>query len=58
MLQNMTAIDPKERYAVRKLLSMDYVHWVRMEGDISLPPGHCITVGIDKIEFSPSDWKG
>jgi len=57
MLQNMTATDPKERYTARKLLSMDYVHWVRMEGDISLPPGHCITVGIDKIEFSPSDWK-
>uniref|UniRef100_A0AC34RES3 Protein kinase domain-containing protein n=1 Tax=Panagrolaimus sp. JU765 TaxID=591449 RepID=A0AC34RES3_9BILA len=57
MFQNMTIIDSKERHTARKLLGMDYVHWVRLEGDVTLPPGHCITVGIDKIDFSAEEWK-
>lgn len=54
----MTIIDPKERHTARKLLGMDYVHWVRLDGDVTLPPGHCITVGIDKIDFTAEEWKG
>ena len=49
---------PETRSSIKNALNNEYVRWVRMEGDIGVPPPQCITVGLDKVRFSLTEWKG
>uniref|UniRef100_A0AC34FDF0 Protein kinase domain-containing protein n=1 Tax=Panagrolaimus sp. ES5 TaxID=591445 RepID=A0AC34FDF0_9BILA len=57
LLQRLIATAPETRITVKQALNVEYVRWVRMEGDIGVPPPQCITVGLDKVRFSLNDWK-
>jgi serine/threonine protein kinase len=57
LLQRLIATAPETRITVKQALNVEYVRWVRMEGDIGVPPPQCITVGLDKVRFNLSDWK-